>query len=69
MATETQIRRGRPVTPEEARAALRRLIHSHFHQPDGARCSIPAHPMDDDLLLSDYLTEVEKVMRERQTTA
>lgn len=56
---ETQKMRGRPVTHAEARAAALRLIHSHFHQPDGARCTIPRDPMDDDILICDYIDEQE----------
>jgi len=53
----TQFLRGRPVTHEEAEEAARRLIHSHFGAADGARCQIPANPMDDDLLILDYIAE------------
>ena len=53
-----------PVTHEQAMEALRRLIHSHFNEPDAARCSIPANPNDDDLLLSDYI----KQQRAKETT-
>ena len=62
--TITQEMRGRPVTAEEARQACRRLINSHFHNPDSARVSIPCNPMDDDVLLGDYLLEVEKALLE-----
>lgn len=58
--TETQKMRGRPVTHAEARAAALRLINSHFRQPDGARCTIPRDPMDDDILICDYIDEQEK---------
>lgn len=54
---ETQKRRGRPVTHDEANEAALRLIRSHFNREGGARCSIPADPMDDDLLLCDYIRE------------
>lgn len=57
--TATQEKRGRPVTHEEARAAFQRLVNSHFHNGNGARCSIPAEPSDDDLLLGDYLLEMK----------
>jgi NTP pyrophosphatase (non-canonical NTP hydrolase) len=56
--TITQELRGRPVTNQEAQEACRRLINSYFHNKDQARCSIPASPSDDDVLLSDYLGEV-----------
>ena len=49
--------RGRPVTQEEAATAVRRLINSHFHNPDSARVSIPARATDDDLVASDYVFE------------
>lgn len=53
----TQKRRGRPVTHEEALASARRLINSHFHNGNQARCSIPAQPEDDDLIITDYILE------------
>jgi hypothetical protein len=57
VSKETQIMRGRPVTHEEARTAARRLINSHFHNPDTARIQIPASPFDDDLTICDYIDE------------
>ena len=55
--TESQKKRGRPVTHDEAEAAAHRLIHSHFRTPNQARCSIPSDPMDDDLVICDYIRE------------
>jgi len=53
----TQQRRGRPVTHEEAKESARRLINSHFKNPERARCSIHANPADDDLIITDYIQE------------
>lgn len=55
--TCSQEKRGRLVTDDEAEASAHRLIHSHFHTPDQARCSMPARPEDDDLTIVDYVRE------------
>lgn len=55
--TITQKWRGRRVTHEEAAESAQRLVNSHFHNPDSARCSIPANPDDDDLIVTDYILE------------
>ncbi len=48
----------RTVTHAEAEEASRRLINSHFLNPDGARVSIPANPdRDDDLVLTSYIAQ------------
>lgn len=48
----------REVTHEEAEAAARRLVNSHFRNPDSARVSIPANPnRDDDLVLLSYIAQ------------
>ncbi|MBE7204680.1 MAG: hypothetical protein INR70_43735 [Parafilimonas terrae] len=48
----------RTVTHAEAEEASRRLINSHFRNPDGARVSIPANPdRDDDLILTAYIAQ------------
>ena len=42
----------------EAREAARRLVNSHFRNPDSARVSIPANPeQDDDLVLHSYIRQ------------
>lgn len=42
----------------EAREAARRLVNSHFRNPDSARVSIPANPdQDDDLVLHAYIRQ------------
>jgi hypothetical protein len=50
-------RRTEPITHQQAREALQRLIHSHFGQTPHARITIPAQADDDDILLSDYITQ------------
>ena len=55
--TLTQQMRGQPVSHDEAIKAARRLINSHFRNPDSARCSIPVNAYDDDVLLIDYILE------------
>lgn len=55
--TFTQKMRGRPVTHDEAMASADRLINSRFGKANGARCSIPARPDDDDIVIVDYITE------------
>jgi hypothetical protein len=66
----TQKMRGRRVTNEEAADSARRLINSHFRnrgREDRARCSIPARPEDDDLIITDYVRE--QAEREAQLAA
>jgi hypothetical protein len=58
--TITQKMRGRPVTHEEARDSSRRLINSHFRNPDQARIQIPVSASDDDVLILDYILEQEE---------
>jgi len=43
---------------EEIRDGLQRLINSHFHQEPSARIRIPASRDDDDLMVSDAITEL-----------
>ncbi|MCJ2075407.1 hypothetical protein MKK68_07010, partial [Methylobacterium sp. E-016] len=51
----------RVVSDEEAKAAARRLINSHFRNADSARVSIPANPdRDDDLVLMSYIAQRER---------
>lgn len=57
--TVTMDMRGRPVTLAEAKESARRMINSHFRNPDGARVSIPANVCDDDIVLSDFLHQLE----------
>ena len=57
MSTDTQKERGRPVTHEEAQVSAQRLINSHFHNHDGARCSIPRRFQDDDITVMDYIEQ------------
>jgi hypothetical protein len=57
LSTETMRLRGRPVTHEEARAAVQRLVNSRFNNPDPARVSIPVQPDDDDIVATDYVLE------------
>lgn len=59
--TITQKLRGRRVTHEEAAESAQRLVNSHFHNPDSARCSIPANPADDDLIVTDYILEQKEI--------
>jgi hypothetical protein len=48
------------ITHDQARAALQRFINRHFNNPgEKSRASIPAHQDDDDILLSDYITQRE----------
>lgn len=60
--TNTQIKRGRPVSHAEARAALNRFIAIHFRR-SGAHVltSIPVNHLDDDVTLSDYILEQEEL--------
>lgn len=60
-----------PVTAAEAREALSRFVVSHWYQgkePEGkerARFSIPADPKrDDDIRLSEYISQSEERIRE-----
>lgn len=53
--TITSTLRGRTITVEEARISVQRLINSHFHNPDAARCSIPRRADDDDIVASDFV--------------
>lgn len=55
--TISQKMRGRKVSHEEATQSAQRLVNSHFHNKDSARVSIPAHPDDDDLVVTDYIAE------------
>lgn len=55
--TMTMKMRGRPVTLAEAMESARRLVNSHFHNLESARCSIPADVRDNDIVLTDYLVE------------
>lgn len=55
--TLTMEMRRRPVTHVEALKSAQRLIHSHFHQPNGARCHIPLQADDDDVVVTDYILE------------
>lgn len=55
--TISQKMRGRKVSHEEAKQSAKRLVNSHFHNKDSARVSIPAHPADDDLVVTDYIAE------------
>ena len=51
----------RVVSHEEAKAAARRLINSHFRNEDSARLSIPANPdRDDDLVLLSYIAQRQR---------
>lgn len=46
------------IAHERAAEAVQRLINSHFHNDNRARCSIPARPdEDDDLIASRYVQE------------
>jgi hypothetical protein len=48
------------ITVERAYEAAQRLINSHFHNDNRARCSIPADPRnDDDLVLMRFIEQVE----------
>lgn len=52
----------RPISHDEAREAMQRLVNSHFNNPrdkyEHARMSIPANPdRDDDLVLSAYIEQ------------
>ena len=58
--TTTRKMRGRPVTHEEALVSAQRLINSHFHNPDGARVSIPVRADNDDVLVMDYIGEQQE---------
>ncbi len=55
--TLTMKLRGRPVSKEEALCSARRLVNSHFHNPDAARISIPVSAADDDVTVIDYIRE------------
>jgi hypothetical protein len=55
--TVTMNMRGRRVTHDEALKSAHRLINSHFHNPDSARCSIPVNAADDDVTIIDYIHE------------
>lgn len=55
--TETMKLRGCPVTQDEAREAVHRLINSHFRTKDQARCTIPVRACDDDVTAIDYVIE------------
>lgn len=62
MATPTEEfdeKRKRVVTHERARLAARRLVNSHFHNPDTARMSIPVNVDDDDIVINDYISQQE----------
>ena len=62
MASITRELRGRPVTAEEAKVSVQRLINSHFHNKDSARCSIPTRADDDDIVASDWVQEsIERI--------
>lgn len=63
--TITQVMRGIPVTHAQAKESARRLINSHFNNPDSARVQIPASIHDDDLIITDYVIE----QTERQEAA
>jgi len=49
----------RPISHDEARESLQRLINSHFNNPgEHGRMSIPANPdRDDDLVLAAYIRQ------------
>lgn len=52
----------RPISHDEAREAMQRLVNSHFDNPrethEHGRMSIPANPdRDDDLVLSAYIEQ------------
>ncbi len=51
--------RARPVTHDEALKSTHRLVNSHFGNPDSARMQIPVNAADDDVVVIDYLHEVE----------
>lgn len=55
--TLTMKMRGHPVTLDEAMESARRLVNSHFRNPDSARMHIPVSCADDDVTLTDYLIE------------
>ena len=61
------------ITREEAVKALQGFINRHFNQnrDNWSRASIPAHPEDNDILLSDYITqrEAEVAALEQQLAA
>ena len=59
MPTGHDILTKRSISHDEARAALQRLINSHFNNPgEHGRMSIPANPdRDDDLVLSAYIAQ------------
>lgn len=58
----------RVVTHERAREAAHRLVNSHFRQEPRARASIPANEDDDDLVITDYITQQIAAARELRAT-
>lgn len=54
MVDEETITAGRTVL------AVQRLINSHFHNENGAQCSIPANLDDDDIVASRYVRQSEE---------
>ena len=64
MADTSRELRGRPVTADEARTAVTRLINSHFRNANSARCSIPLNAMDDDVVAADYVEEASERIKE-----
>lgn len=46
-----------PVSHHDAAEAARRLINSHFNNPDQARVSIPVRGTDDDIVITRYIKQ------------
>lgn len=66
-ATITQQMRGIPITDDEAEASINRIINSRFNKSNGARCSIPVRPDDDDIVALDYVVECRALRTERDS--
>lgn len=61
MTNAIRVKRGRPVTHEEAKKSLKRFLNHYWHR-DGERpqTTIPPRVDDDDLILTDYIEEQEE---------
>lgn len=59
----------RVVTHERAMEAAHRLVNSHFRQEPHARASIPASADDDDIVITDYITQQTAAALEAKVTA
>lgn len=60
MSEDLTLHRNRPVTHEQARESVQRLVNSHFKLKPQARVQIPAHPDDDDLVATRYVMQQEE---------